>query len=280
MIKGRKSEMEKFTGGLYTTGVEAFIPNTGYRRQHHIALPRTLPICLASNLRMTKKDAATAIKAACESTVYTLSQSRVRAELDDRDNHSPSGKYSHWEMKGVPLRIEFGPKDLANKRVHMARHDNGAKVDVPLTNLVEEVRVLLDGIQENLFRTATERRDACIQVIHTWDEFIAALNGKRLILAPWCDEEEVEKYVKAWTKGEGELGAAKTLCTPFDQPELPEGTFALLLESLQRRGHFGAAVTDLQWCLQDEVSMLGVYRLKFQFELDHVALDINIKIKV
>jgi prolyl-tRNA synthetase len=59
-----------------------------------------------------------AIKGACESTVYTLNQAGIRAEMDARDNYSPGWKYSHWEMKGVPLRIEIGPKDLANKQVH------------------------------------------------------------------------------------------------------------------------------------------------------------------
>ena len=70
--------------------------------------------------------------------------------------------------------------------------DNGAKVDIPVTNLVEEVKVLLDEIQKNLFKTAQEKRDACVQVIKTWDEFTTALNNKRLILAPWCDEEVLE----------------------------------------------------------------------------------------
>ncbi|TKW09415.2 hypothetical protein SEVIR_6G093200v4 [Setaria viridis] len=278
VIKGRKSEMEKFAGGLYTTSVEAFVPNTGRGIQaatSHclgqnfadmfgikfeddrgsrsnvwqnswgystrsigvmvmthgddkglVMPPRVAPLQVIVIPVLYYKDAdmMAALKEACESAVHTLSQSWIRAEFDDRENHNPGWKYSHWEMKGVPLRIEIGPRDLANKLVRMVRRDNGVKVDVPVANLVEEVRVLLDGIQENLFRAAKERRDACIRVIHTWDEFIAALNDKRLILAPWCDEEEVEKDVKARTKGEGELGAAKTLCTPFDQPELPDGT--------------------------------------------------------
>jgi prolyl-tRNA synthetase len=74
-------------------------------------------------------------------------------------------------------------------QVRIVRRDNGAKVDVPSTGLVEHVRVLLDGIQDNLFEKAKEKRDACIKVINTWDEFAAALNDKKLILAPWCDEE-------------------------------------------------------------------------------------------
>ncbi|GJN32447.1 hypothetical protein PR202_gb20959 [Eleusine coracana subsp. coracana] len=284
--KGMKTEMEKFAGGLYTTSVEAFIPNTGrgiqgatshclgqnfakmfdityenekgskemvwqnswayttrsvsltflYYKWNHVGVmvmthgddkglvlpPRVAPVQVIV-IPVPYKDAdTTAIKGACESTVYTLNQSGIRADLDIRENYSPGWKYSHWEMKGVPLRIEIGPKDLANKQVRMVRRDNGAKIDVPVINLVEEVRSILDGIQENLFNTAREKRDACIEVIKTWDEFLAALNNKKLILAPWCDEEEVEKDVKARTKGE--LGAAKTLCTPFDQPELTEGT--------------------------------------------------------
>jgi prolyl-tRNA synthetase len=73
--------------------------------------------------------------------------------------------------------------------VRIVRRDNGAKVDVPSTGLVEHVRVLLDGIQHNLFEKAKEKRDACVKVINTWDEFTAALNDKKLILAPWSDEE-------------------------------------------------------------------------------------------
>ncbi|AQK58913.1 Proline--tRNA ligase cytoplasmic [Zea mays] len=266
--------MEKFAGGLYTTSVEAFIPNTGrgiqgatshclgqnFAKMFDITFenekgvremvwqnswayttrsigvmvmthgddkglvlpPKVAPIQVIV-IPVPYKDAdTTAIKGACESTVYTLDQSGIRADQDTRENYSPGWKYSHWEMKGVPLRIEIGPKDLANKQVRVVRRDNGAKVDIPVTNLVEEVKVLLDEIQKNLFKTAQEKRDACVHVVNTWDEFTTALNNKKLILAPWCDEEEIEKNVKTRTKGE--LGAAKTLCTPFEQPELPEGT--------------------------------------------------------
>ena len=76
--------------------------------------------------------------------------------------------------------------------MRIVRRDNGAKADIPVTNLVEEVKVLLDEIQTNLFKAAQEKRDACVQVINTWDEFTTALNNKRLILAPWCDEEVLE----------------------------------------------------------------------------------------
>ncbi|PRQ29350.1 putative proline--tRNA ligase [Rosa chinensis] len=71
-----------------------------------------------------------------------------------------------------------------------------------------------------MFDVAREKRDACIQVARTWEEFTEALKQKKMILAPWCDEKDVKKR----TKDEGEMGAAKSLCTPFGQPELAEGT--------------------------------------------------------
>ncbi|KDO67791.1 hypothetical protein CISIN_1g0155872mg, partial [Citrus sinensis] len=169
------------------------------------------------------KDADTqGIFDACTATVEKLCEAGIRANSDFRDNYSPGWKYSHWEMKGVPLRIEIGPKDLANDQVRAVRRDNGAKIDLPRGSLVERVKELLEEVQESLFVAAKQRRDACIQIVKTWDEFVEALGQRKMILAPWCDEEEVEKDVKARTKGE--MGAAKTLCSPLEQPEVPEGT--------------------------------------------------------
>ncbi|KAF5196739.1 Proline--tRNA ligase, cytoplasmic [Thalictrum thalictroides] len=125
-------------------------------------------------------------------------------------------------MKGVPVRIEIGPKYMANNQVRVVRRDNSSKIDVPTSNLVEQIKDILDDIQQCLFDAAKQKRDACIEVVHTWEEFTTALNEKKLILAPWCDEEEVEKKVKEQTKGE--MGACKTLCTPLDQPDILEET--------------------------------------------------------
>ncbi|KAF6152806.1 hypothetical protein GIB67_004635 [Kingdonia uniflora] len=298
VVKGKKSEREKFAGGLYTTSVEAFIPNTGRgvqgatshclgqnfakmfdirfeneigergmvwqnswaystrtRHKHMLTLVTSnpnasrldqgdaeiigvmvmvhgdnkglvLPPKVASIqvivVPVPYKDADTqAIFDACSETVRMLTEAGLRAEEDLRDNYSPGWKYSHWEMKGVPLRIEIGPKEMANKQVRLVRRDNSSKMDIPTSNLVEQVKDVLDKIQKNLFDVATQKRDASVKVAETWEEFTLALNEKKLILAPWCDEMEVEEDVKKRTKGE--MGAAKSLCTPFDQPELPTG---------------------------------------------------------
>ncbi|KAF7150737.1 hypothetical protein RHSIM_Rhsim02G0055200 [Rhododendron simsii] len=297
VIKGKKSEHEKFAGGLYTTSVEAFIPNTGRGIQgatshclgqnfakmfeinfendkgekamvwqnswaystrtalseyivikvqtfgslerlgdtqigvmvmvhgddKGLVLPPKVAAIQVIVIPVPYKDADTkGIYDACDATVETLTKAGVRAEADFRDNYSPGWKYSHWEMKGVPLRIEIGPKDLANEQVRAVRRDNSAKSDLSMASLVEHVKDMLTSIQQSLFDVAKQKRDACILVVKTWDEFVEALSHKKMILAPWCDEEEVEKDVKARTKGE--IGAAKTLCSPFEQPALDEGT--------------------------------------------------------
>ncbi|KAH0461004.1 hypothetical protein IEQ34_008579 [Dendrobium chrysotoxum] len=274
VVKGKKSELEKFAGGLYTTSVEAFIPNSGRGIQgatshclgqnfakmfeidfenekgekakvwqnswaystrtigvmvmvhgddKGLVLPPKVAAVQVIVIPVPYKDAdMQAIFAACSSTVHILRVAGFSAEHDLRENYSPGWKYSNWEMKGVPLRIEIGPKDIANKQVRIVRRDTGTKTDIPIASLVEHVQDMLSSIQDNLFNIAKGKRDACIKVAHTWEEFMTALNDKKLILTPWCDEEEVEKDVKTRTKGE--LGAAKTLCTPFDQPNLPEGT--------------------------------------------------------
>lgn len=285
VIKGKKSEREKFAGGYYTTSVEAFIPNTGrgvqgatshclgqnFAKMFEITYEnekgekamvwqnswaystRTIGVMVMTHgddkglvlppkvaavqvivIPVPFKDADTqAIFDACTSTAKSLSEAGIHAETDLRDNYSPGWKYSHWEMKGVPLRLEIGPKDLANSQVRAVRRDNSAKKDIPMANLVGQVKELLDTIQQNLFDVAKQKRDACIQIVRTWDEFVEALAQKKLILAPWCDEEEVEEDVKRRTKGE--TGAAKTLCSPFDQPELEEGTLCFASGKLAKK---------------------------------------------
>lgn len=69
------------------------------------------------------------------------------------------------------------------------RRDNGVKEDIPRDSLVEHVKELLEKIQLNMYEVAKQKREACVQEVKTWDEFIEALNKKKLILAPWCDEE-------------------------------------------------------------------------------------------
>ena len=78
-------------------------------------------------------------------------------------------------------------------QVRAIRRENAAKIDIPRGNLIEQVIELLDTIQQSLFDAAKEKRDACIQIVKTWDEFVDALGKRKMILAPWCDEEVMYK---------------------------------------------------------------------------------------
>lgn len=136
------------------------------------------------------KDADTKeISKACSDVKDALRKDGIRAEEDLSDNYSPKWKYTQWEMRGVPLRIEIGPRDLAKDQVRTVRRDTGVKADVPRVGLVEHVKELLEKIQHNMFDVAKQKRDAACVIVKTWDEFVEALGQKKLILAPWCDEK-------------------------------------------------------------------------------------------
>jgi prolyl-tRNA synthetase len=134
----------------------------------------------------------------------------IRLRVDERDDLSPGFKFNDWEMRGVPLRMEIGPRDLAANQVTLARRDSGEKIPVPIAELVTRVPQMLKEIQANLLRRATEFRDANIFPASDWDELVEAV-GKGFARAWWCGSAECEAKLKEETK-------ATTRCIPFDQP--------------------------------------------------------------
>lgn len=161
---------------------------------------------------------------AAEELTAELKAAGLRVRCDARENYTPGWKYNHWELKGVPLRIELGPKDLEQRSARFVRRDNGAKEDVSWQKLVEQARYTLEQVQKDLLDRATKERDQNVVEVRNWEDFLPALDAKKLVLAPWCEETAVEEWVKANSAGgDGAMGA-KTLCIPFKQPALPEGT--------------------------------------------------------
>ena len=134
----------------------------------------------------------------------------VRLRVDERDDLSPGFKFNDWEMRGVPLRMEIGPRDLAANQVTLARRDTGEKIPVPIADLSVQVPQMLKDIQANLLRRATEFRDANIFPANDWSELVDAV-GKGFARAWWCGSAECEAKLKEETK-------ATTRCIPFDQP--------------------------------------------------------------
>ena len=146
--------------------------------------------------------------------VKTVLGDRVRLKIDDRDEYSPGWKFNEWELKGVPLRIEIGPRDIQKAQVVLARRDQPGregKTTAPLAGLADAVTDLLDAIQKDLLRRNTEFRDANTFEPTDYDSLQEAVD-QGFARAPWCGDIACEDKVKADTK-------ATTRCIPFDQPD-------------------------------------------------------------
>lgn len=136
-----------------------------------------------------------------------------RIKLDDSDK-SAGWKFSEYEMKGVPLRLEIGPKDIEKNQAVLARRDTGEKIFVSLDELEEKIPALLQEIQANLLQKATERRDSKTYVAHNMEEFEKTINETPgFIKAMWCGDQACEDAIKEKT-------AATSRCIPFEQEEI------------------------------------------------------------
>ncbi len=136
----------------------------------------------------------------------------VRVKLDDREEYSPGWKFNEWEMRGVPLRIEIGPRDLEQEQATLARRDvpgHEGKTDVPLSGLAGEVQEMLATIQADLYRRALDFRRAHTHVPHDYAEF-AEIISDGFAYSWWCGDADCEEQIKAETK-------ATVRCIPLEQ---------------------------------------------------------------
>lgn len=134
----------------------------------------------------------------------------IRAKYDDNDNSRPGWKFAEYEMKGVPVRIAIGPKDLENNTVEVARRDKKEKSVVSIEGIHVYVQQLLDDIQNNLYTKAKSYRDEHITPADTWEEFVQLLDEKTgFIAAHWDGSPETEEKIKELTK-------ATIRCIPLD----------------------------------------------------------------
>ncbi|KAH9532282.1 hypothetical protein CY35_19G083700 [Sphagnum magellanicum] len=187
----------------------------------------------SSSSRMTAASAAVADPLQeCKAVARLLQEGGIRSATDMRENYTPGWKYAHWEMKGVPLRIEIGLHDTEKMQVTVARRDlekgaEGHKSVVPKDQLLESIRELLNVVQRSMLEKARQQRDAAIAVALNWQDFETAVRSKKMVLAPWCDEVEAEKEVQEKLKG------CQTLCMPFElQNSLHSSLASLVLTSL------------------------------------------------
>lgn len=252
VVPGKKSEKEKFAGGLYTTTVEGFIPTTGraiqgatshclgqnfskmfdimvdnensersYVWQNSWGLTtRTIGVMIMvhgddKGLVMPPKvaqiqviivpcgitgknnaEARNSVFSVAEELQNKLAAAGIRAKTDLRENQTPGFKFNHWELKGVPIRLELGPKDIAKNEAKCVRRDNGLATQISLNNVASLINGLLNQIQSDMFLRAQKLRDSRIIRLETWERFVVTLNEKCLILSPWCERVECEESVK------------------------------------------------------------------------------------
>src|SRR5438874_3824847 len=124
----------------------------------------------------------------------------IRVTLDERDQR-PGWKFSEWELRGVPLRLEIGPKDIEKASVLVARRDTRAKQSIPMSGLAASLRTLLDDVQRNLFERARIFREEHTQRVASYDEFKQVLEGRPgFVIAPWCGSAECEAQIKTDTQ--------------------------------------------------------------------------------
>uniref|UniRef100_A0A8C8B9M4 Bifunctional glutamate/proline--tRNA ligase n=1 Tax=Otus sunia TaxID=257818 RepID=A0A8C8B9M4_9STRI len=289
VVKGRKTEKEKFAGGDYTTTVEAFISASGRAIQgatsHHLGQnfskmfeivfedpkkpgekqfayqnswgittrtigvmtmihgdnmglvlpPRVasvqvviIPCGITNSLSEEDKEA---LLKKCNEYRNRLLSVNIRVRADLRDNYSPGWKFNHWELKGVPVRVEVGPRDMKSQQFVAVRRDTGQKLTFSEHEAEDRLKQILEEIHTNLYNRASEDLNSHMVVANTMEDFQKELDSGKIVQIPFCGEIECEDWIKKTTARDQDLepGApsmgAKSLCIPF-QPlrELQCGT--------------------------------------------------------
>ncbi|RMF55411.1 proline--tRNA ligase [Candidatus Woesearchaeota archaeon] len=262
VIKGRKSEKEKFAGALYTLSIETFLSNgkavqgatshnlgQNFAKAFNISFidenekkqyawqnswglsTRSLGIMILTHsdnkgLVLPPKVAQHKVviipiffKDKKEAVLKAANDLKSRLKsfdpiLDDRDDYSTGWKFNDWELKGIPLRIEIGPKDLEKKQAVLVTRHDGRKESVKIKDAPKKVAELLEQMQKELFEKAKKFIKDNTVTAKNFDELKKAINNKKLVEAYWCENQECENWIKDKT------GGAKTLNIPFEQPSM------------------------------------------------------------
>ena len=150
------------------------------------------------------------------SEIYSNLNKKYRVKFDDRDNCSTGFKFNDWEMRGVPVRVEIGPKDLENNQAVLVRRDTGEKETVELKKLDERLESLLEEIQKNMYNECLKRREEKTSVAYTLEEMIEIMEKNQgFIKTMWCGNVECEDKIK-------EVTGAHSRCMPFVQEKLAD----------------------------------------------------------
>ena len=175
-----------------------------------LVLPPTLaPIQVVMVPIFKTDEERAAILERMESLKAEMTAKGLSVKIDDRDNLRPGFKFAEWELKGVPVRVVIGPRDLENGVVELARRDTMEKESVPQAGLADFAAGLMAKIQQNLYDKAAAFREANIVKVDTWDEFKTEIEKGRFLLCHWDGTTETEEKIKDETK-------ATIRCIPMD----------------------------------------------------------------
>ena len=202
---GKQKYVEETSWGVSTRLIGAIIMVHGDDRGL-VLPPRVAPI-QAVVLPIAAHKPGVAEKA--QEVANALKAAGLRVFLDDRDTYSAGWKFNEWEMKGVPARVEVGPRDIENGVVTVCRRDTLEKVQLPIDSVGERVAALMDEIHDGLFQKALAFRDSHIQDVTNMEELGEAVQHG-FARAMWCGDRACEDRIK-------ELTAASSRNMPFDQ---------------------------------------------------------------
>jgi len=196
--------------------------------------PKLAPIQVVIIPIFRKKEQLNEITVKVNKIVNKLKDKGISVKYDDNDNYKPGWKFNEYELKGVPVRLAIGPRDLENGTVEVARRDTLEKQIVPIDNIDEYIEKLLNEIQNSLFQKARKYRDEHITRVNSFEEFKNVLQNKGgFISAHWDGTAETEEKIKDLTK-------ASIRCIPINN-ELEDGVDMLTGKPSKQRVLFAKA---------------------------------------
>jgi prolyl-tRNA synthetase len=166
--------------------------------------------------------------------IEQLKSAEISVKYDTDDHNKPGWKFAEYELKGVPVRLGIGMRDLENGTVEVARRDTLKKDTLSLEGIVEKLQILLDQIQQNIYQKAFKFREENTHNVDAWEKFQTQIEKGGFILAHWDGTSETEEKIKAETK-------ATIRCIPFDEAEEAGGECVYTGEPSKQRVVFARA---------------------------------------
>lgn len=286
VLIGRKSESEKFVGAVYTTTLEAMMPDgkaVQMGTSHHLGQnfskpfeirflgedgqlhfvwqtswgiswrligavvmehgddkglvlpPRVAPIQIVIIPIIFSSDKASEVTVKCSEVSEKLEAAGFRVSLDSRENYTPGWKFNEWELKGVPLRLEIGPRDVANGTCVFVRRDTRSKETIKLSDAADYAKKTLESIQGAMLENAKTSLANQTSSAKTYDELAKIIGSKGgFVRAPWCERETCEAKVKE------ETGADIRLL-PFDDKPGTGAKCVVCGSDAKQTAYFGRA---------------------------------------